>query len=114
MSELKVCSRCEKELPMTKEHFRVNKKIKCGFHSMCKPCVSEYNKQWRKDNIKHVKKHYQENRERLIEYQKDHHKKNHKKYLKYQREWNKRNPDYHKEYFLYNKTESENDTNAVC
>jgi len=53
--EIKTCSKCKNEFPLTEEYFVKTKGYKDGFHSYCKRCKKKYSKQWYKKNIDYVK-----------------------------------------------------------
>ena len=64
----KICSNCNKELPLTTEYFHRSKVGKYGFTSNCKDCRKEYalknkdllrklNKKWRKNNPDKIKEY---------------------------------------------------------
>ncbi len=70
MDKLKTCTKCKKELPATKEYFHSQKKGKYGVRSHCKKChykcnidynsknkqkVTEYNRNYYKDNYVKLK-----------------------------------------------------------
>lgn len=40
--ETRVCSRCEKEFPLTDEFFKKTKLMVCGFYKTCKKCCAQY------------------------------------------------------------------------
>jgi len=67
--ETKKCNKCGRELPLTEEYFSKRKDSSDGFRGECKPCRSEYNKQYRIDNIdeysERKKQHYINNKERI-------------------------------------------------
>ena len=40
----KLCTKCLKYYPMTREYFHVRSNVKCGFDSYCKECAKEKEK----------------------------------------------------------------------
>lgn len=42
----KICTKCNKELPATKDNFNAQKDGKFGLRSVCKPCIKIYRKQY--------------------------------------------------------------------
>lgn len=108
----KICIKCRKEFPATKEFFH---KGNCtfGLRNVCKVCCSIYNKQhchkynnkdknikrckeWRAKNIDHVKAHrkqyYEANKERRNQ------RDNKDKQSKYSEKWRAKNVEYLKGY----------------
>jgi len=75
----KVCTKCGKELPATKEYFNANKNRKYGLSSYCKVCKKIYNKKHREENKEKIKKWREENKEVIKEYK--------KKYTNELRDW---------------------------
>tara|TARA_R110001583_G_scaffold56362_2_gene170253 strand:+ start:43 stop:423 length:381 start_codon:yes stop_codon:yes gene_type:complete len=64
----KVCTKCQKELPMTVEFFSRDRRLKSGLRSTCKACI----KKWRveylsKPEVKERRREYYiENREQIV------------------------------------------------
>jgi len=52
--ETKICRKCNKELPATKEYYSANCANKDGLRYECKTCMAEYQKAWRIKNKEHV------------------------------------------------------------
>jgi hypothetical protein len=84
MSELKICSKCNIEKPITE--FSKHVKYKSGIRNSCKTCESIIKKQWKKDNPDKVK----EERKRWK-------KNNPDKVKEGRKRWKKDNPDKVKE-----------------
>lgn len=76
--ENKVCIKCGKEFPATKEYFRVSLKSKLGITLVCKPCDNERAKLYRANDLEtkranglksyHKNKHKESNRDRNKNY----------------------------------------------
>lgn len=49
MEEMKICTKCGKEKPMTEEFFHKNPDYACGYGNRCKVCVNE---KWTDDEFK--------------------------------------------------------------
>ena len=102
----KVCSRCKESKPV--EAFYKRKINSDGLYGKCKPCWSEYIKEYRANNIEKIKEYskthyikYQEkykerrikNIERFKERDKKYYAENKEKIKEYKKEWNKNNLD---------------------
>lgn len=48
---IKICTKCEKELSATTEFFHRDGRLRFSLHSQCKECCSEYDKQYREQNV---------------------------------------------------------------
>lgn len=55
---IKVCSKCGRELPLSE--FNKNNKNKDGYQYMCRSCMNEYNRSYRKAHLEKYRK-YQNN-----------------------------------------------------
>lgn len=118
----KVCNTCKVAKPLVE--MVKNNRIKCGYSSMCKKCLSVKNatkeqrekaklrnntyKDKNKDKIRFLNEKYRlENVEKLREYHKTYRLDNTEKLREYKEEWNKANPEYQKryndEYYALNK-----------
>lgn len=77
---MKVCSKCGKELPATKEYFYVTKANKDGLSGVCKPCILQQRKQYQqecKESIaKRKKNYYKSSREVISQRRKQYYKAN--------------------------------------
>ena len=100
-NDYKICIKCKKELPATKEFFHKGD-CKFGVLSICKNCCSVYNKQWSKNNrdknIKRSKEWRIKNADYVKEYRKQHHESNKEKHNKESKEWRIKNSDRAKQY----------------
>ena len=88
--EGKVCTKCKQWKLL--EEFNKNKHHKDGRQYECRECTKKYNKQWRENNIDHVK-----------EYKKQWNKNNPECQKKYNKQWRENNPEYDKQYKEVNK-----------
>lgn len=107
--EMKICTKCNNELPATLEYFP---KRDNHLHSWCRTCKLAYNNEWRHKNPERDaahkqkwnennpekleekrKRYYAENREWYLEYSRNHHKANRDKKIEQTRAWQKANPD---------------------
>lgn len=72
MEETKKCTKCGRELPLSK--FAKNKVKKDGYNCWCKECQNQYNKQYRQEHIQkaieYAKQYRQNNKEYYKEYDK--------------------------------------------
>ena len=59
---MKICTKCERELPATKEFFHLDKHHKRGLRPDCKECRKEYYWQKRNRILKQQKEYYTENK----------------------------------------------------
>lgn len=71
---MKICSKCKKEFPATREYFYSSKLGKNGLHSRCKKCQIEVTEDWRKHNLEHVatrqRQHRKDNKEWFVAFEK--------------------------------------------
>ena len=81
--EGKVCTKCKQWKLL--EEFNKNKHHKDGRQYECRECTKKYNKQWRENNIDHVK-----------EYKKQWNKNNPECQKKYNKQWRENNPAYYR------------------
>ena len=85
--ETKVCTKCEKEKPATREFFHKQKDGRHGFRPDCKVCVRSRTRRWRvenKEKIAEKKKRYrEENKEKIAEYNKQYYEENREKLAEY-------------------------------
>ena len=77
----KICTKCEKVFPGTREYFFTNSSNKTdGLRPECKKCTNMRVKEYRENNREKYsnrhKKYYENNKEKLKQYQKDHRKYN--------------------------------------
>lgn len=67
--EIKVCTKCETELPATTEYFHKSKRSKDGLYTQCKKCYNAYNRRWRSQNCERSRgasrKYAHNNREKI-------------------------------------------------
>lgn len=66
--KVKICSKCEKELPATIEYFYRDKNRKDGLNYWCKECCRKYRQSDK--GKKSIKKYFKENKEKILECQK--------------------------------------------
>lgn len=85
--QTKVCTKCGKELPATKEFFYVCNERNFCLRSRCKNCCA-----------KQTKLYYQENKEKTLKQQKKYYMKNKNEVLERHRRWNENNLDYYRKY----------------
>ena len=90
MTELKRCSRCEKEQSIA--NFYKNKASKDGLHPICKKCKAIYNKQYgqaHKEKIAKCKKQYiQDHKKEIAQYKKRYHQTHKEKMAKRNKQYN--------------------------
>jgi len=67
--EVRICSTCKRELPLTKEYYPIKNRMENYFDTWCRKCHAEYNKLYREKNketlVKYDKKYYQDNKESI-------------------------------------------------
>lgn len=95
MIKTKVCTKCGKELPATKEHFHKSKTGKFGLSSQCKACRNKESKKYREENKEYCEQWRAENKD----YFKDYQAKNKRKIQKQKREYYKQNKEKLREYY---------------
>jgi 5-methylcytosine-specific restriction endonuclease McrA len=119
-SHFKVCSKCGEEKPRTE--FTKHCRSKDGLESSCKSCrkqyclknralISEYQKQWFKNNreklLKKKKQYYLKNRERQLEYKRHYYQKNREEVLNRNKKYRLANRDlilgYQKQHYQENR-----------
>lgn len=94
----KVCTKCKKELPATKEYFRVDKRLKCGLQPNCKECDRQYRVE-NKDRIaERDKKYREENKDRLTDYQIKYREDNRERKVEFNRQYREDNKEYFRSY----------------
>jgi len=93
--ETKICRKCGKELLANR--FSKNKKTKDGLRTICRSCVSEYQKQYREKNKEKLKengKNYRENNlEKIAEWQRKHYENNSEALLETMRKYRQDNSE---------------------
>ncbi|MBU1672164.1 MAG: hypothetical protein KKF41_08720 [Actinobacteria bacterium] len=50
----KVCTRCKKSYPATTEYFRQDRSSESGLTGWCKPCLSEYGREYRRTHREEI------------------------------------------------------------
>lgn len=55
MIEIKICTKCKKELPFTTENFHRNKNARSGLKNECKNCTNERGRDYRRNNKEKMK-----------------------------------------------------------
>lgn len=77
---LKKCTKCGGEFPATLEYFYGNKTGKHGLSAMCRPCMKQYQRGWRQENLEREKerdrKRHIANRDSILEYKRQWYAKN--------------------------------------
>ncbi|HQE49833.1 MAG TPA: HNH endonuclease [Fervidobacterium sp.] len=100
MIENKICNKCRKELPMTKEFFYSDKGKKDGLSTFCKECKKQ-------SSLNTYYKHKDKYRERKSKYGKEYYQKHRDYYLEVNAQWRKNNKERmketHKEWYEKNK-----------
>lgn len=118
----KICTRCNRELPNTNEYFAKTKRGIGGLNSICKKCITDYNKEYYKKNREKLnrdaKEYYLKNKDAKIEYRREYYQKNKDRVREknkewatnnpdkmnmYKKEWKRRNPNVDSEYYAENK-----------
>lgn len=111
MNKIKLCNKCNRELPATTEYFYRNKTKKDGLQSICKECKSKVDRAYNQANQENIskqsRKYYEENKDKISEYHKIYYEENkseinkqHKEYYQNNRETILENT---KEYYENNK-----------
>ena len=64
----KVCTKCQKELPMTVEFFSRDRRLKSGLRSICKSCIKKWRVEYlsRPEVKQRRKNYYIENRDEIV------------------------------------------------
>lgn len=97
--EIRICSRCKRELPATLEYFHASKREKLGLRYNCKNCHNKESQLWaeeNKDKIRardraRVRIRTKENREQMKEYKKEYRRNNQEKIKLYNKKYRKIN-----------------------
>ncbi|HZK24520.1 MAG TPA: HNH endonuclease [Oscillospiraceae bacterium] len=92
MQLTKICTKCGKVFPATKDHFHAAKLGKYGLTAICKGCSAKYKKDYRRKN-----------KERISEQNRQYYMENREHCLTVRGIWRKRNPEYFKEWYERNK-----------
>lgn len=91
--EIKICSKCKKELPTTVEYFAKSKAGKHGLRADCKEC----NKRYYEENKEHVleksKRNYNKNKEHVLANQKKYREDNKEKIKNYDKLYREENKE---------------------
>lgn len=110
--QTKVCSRCKKELPATREYFQINRMGRYGLQSQCKRCRQTIAEENYEREAERKRKWYEKNKDRLRKEAKEKYwndKSYREKKLKQNLRWRKLNPDKYKlsraEHYLKNRDE---------
>ena len=106
--QLKMCVKCNQQLPATTDYFHRHSGHKDGLQSCCKGCKSLYNAEWQRANPKYNSKYYLFNQESMLkkrnaynhahaEYlqgkRKDYYLRNKAKVLEHARRYRKERPE---------------------
>lgn len=87
---IKICNKCNKELPNTSEYFHKSKECKDGLRGYCKKCQFEHNKIYNEKNKELRKKlrrnRYEKHKEEEKQYCKDYSEKNKEYLINYRKE----------------------------
>lgn len=67
MMEMRRCTKCGEEKPATREYFNVDKSRSDGFKSHCKECIKRHYQENADRINERQRRYYQENAERIIE-----------------------------------------------
>jgi len=98
----KICTKCGKELPATKEFFPVKRTHSDGLHSWCRECGRKYARQYARENreakLEYGRQWRKENREAIIKYALQYARENREAKLEYMRQYRKENPKYTRQY----------------
>jgi hypothetical protein len=95
----KVCTKCNKEFPATREYFYFKEHGKYGLRADCIKCCQEYDKKRHAvyDNIEYVKnkreEYFKNNREKILKRYREYNQKNKIKRNAYSREYYLKNKD---------------------
>lgn len=87
----RICTKCKEEKDIS--NFSKKYKTKSGiqkYQNICKSCVSEYDKNNKKDRNEYYREYYIENKDSILEYKKVYHIKNRETILEKKREYRKR------------------------
>lgn len=109
----KICNKCLREKPLTKQYFYKRKDSKDGFRNECKECRKNKSANYRQENkeiiLEKERKSRQENKERYSEYNRKWYQKNKKHHKKYRRKYYEENKEQilktNKKYRLENRDE---------
>lgn len=97
MNNTKQCSKCKEVKPVTE--FSKDKSNKDGLHSYCKSCVSQYQKEWYKNNKETVHQNWKkwiargDNKEKKAKYDKEYHKTHKEKVSAKAKQWRETNKE---------------------
>lgn len=98
---IKICNRCKKEKPATKEYFHASSESKDGLYSLCKECKKLAIKQWKESNPDKVAGQKDRNQklhgERYKEMARKRYYENRDRYAENAKKWKKNNPEKAKE-----------------
>lgn len=89
----KSCTRCEEELPATKEHFYKKDGGKYGLYSRCKKCIQAIAEANYEREAKRKREWYLNNKEKAASYSREHYQKNRSEYLERFRVYRQNNPE---------------------
>lgn len=93
----KICSKCRKELPETKEYFVIASNTKSGLGAMCRECRHDSYMKKREYYIEKSRKYYKENRNKILEKQKIYAEQNKEHKREYDKKYREKNRDKDKE-----------------
>lgn len=87
----KICTRCKRELPATKDYFYAKKMGKYDLDSRCKQCVYKYAQENKERESERKRKWYEKNKELCKERAKNHYYSNHQQQLDLRRKYREKN-----------------------
>lgn len=93
---LKVCTKCEEELPLSE--FHKHQSGKYGVRSQCKPCVKAYNAENREDIAEYHRRYRETHREEKAARDKAYAQKHREKIAEYQKAYRQENAETASEY----------------
>jgi hypothetical protein len=89
--ETKICNKCGKEKDLTEFELRSDTH---KYRNTCRECRKEYCRQWHLDNIEHVKKYREDNKEYISKRNKEYYNEHRNKLIEYSRDFRNSHPDY--------------------
>lgn len=103
MEQTKICTKCKKELPATREYFFKQKLGKYGVRAVCKACIKIYKKDYYNNNIEKIKaydkKYIVLNKEKRNKNSREHSRANRQRYSELHKIWAENNKEHLRQYF---------------
>lgn len=93
--ETKICNKCGIEKDTNEFEFRTDTH---KYRNTCKECRKEYCRKWHTENIDHVKKYNEVNKEYIKQRSKKYYQENREKLITYSKKFREQNKDYYNEY----------------